>query len=371
MIQLVDEKISQEERADRMASLLVMLQTARVRMKPVGLFNGDTDENVSSRVPSLIESCLVHIILAPESRVFSDCWVAAGKLIDPELTDFDDLNKLLPTEQDIEEELQSEAPLTPCAGWFLQRLLEIACFIPNMSVENTQLINFDKRRFVYNCISNIVTMVPSSHGKDVSETGFAFLLGFRTQQLDLKSIFKMAREHNEGIRIFKSHIADQLKLLRLEHAKRSLLLKQEAERLKSSRTTLNNFDMISLNTVTNSNQSIKRMPDFIRTGGKPQSAPSQSTHNSMMAQQHYASSSRASVASSSSGGSSSRFKLPGFFKSSNKFSFNHQHQSQQQPQEIVRVRKANELPSGESYVTTKNNKPVLAVNLKNYRRLDL
>ena len=51
--------------------------------------------------------------------------------------------------------------LCPCPGWFISRLLEISQFVPNMSITNSKLINFDKRRFVNNIISNILDLIPN------------------------------------------------------------------------------------------------------------------------------------------------------------------------------------------------------------------
>ena len=58
--------------------------------------------------------------------------------------------------------------LTPCVGWMIERMMEIVCYVPNMSVENPSLINFDKRRYIYNLITNITDMKISIDGGELS-----------------------------------------------------------------------------------------------------------------------------------------------------------------------------------------------------------
>ncbi len=236
-IQICDPALAQEDRIEVMATVLKILSISRTSMEDLNLFKpSDTDEesSISPRVPSLIESCLSNILVSPESRAFGADWVSAAKLVDPEkssFTSFETIDDLIPDIGSISSETLDCDPLTPCPGWIMQCLLSVTCFIPNMYVKNTNLVNFDKDRFAYNCVVNSVTMVPKSTSRLNANSKFEFLLHFAVQPLDLKAIFESARieDNSSGqgsLELFSSYIKEQRKLLSLEATKKRLFLRQ-------------------------------------------------------------------------------------------------------------------------------------------------
>lgn len=165
-LQISDTNISRDIRTSRMISILQVLAISRLRNGSVDLFNGsekleDSDiGKVSPHVPSFIETAITQAIVSPESRSFSKSWIYSALTLNSSSTadNWDDLVQLLPKFEIEHLNKSLKGALTPCVGWFVERLLEISCFVPNMSIENSKLINFDKRRFTYNCITNIVDM---------------------------------------------------------------------------------------------------------------------------------------------------------------------------------------------------------------------
>ncbi|GMF61599.1 unnamed protein product [[Candida] boidinii] len=168
-----------------------------------------------------------------------------------------------------------KSSLTPCVGWVIERLLEVACYIPNMSVENTSLINFDKRRFAYNCICNITDMVALSSMDEIFETpeseediegevivksttpSFEFLFGLKMQPIDMKQALEYAAKENNETDLdltdnilFKQHIEEQYMILKLEHSKKTLLSKQEAELISNSKFSNNDNRTSSITSRT-------------------------------------------------------------------------------------------------------------------------
>ncbi|CCH41556.1 GTPase-activating protein [Wickerhamomyces ciferrii] len=163
-LQIADPSITRDVRTSRMIAILQILSVSRLRMGSVDLFNSfeKVEENdlgkISPHVPSFIETAITQAIVSPESRAFSRSWIYSASTLNSNVDSWDDLTQLLPNfdVEDLDNNLKGG--LTPCVGWFIERLMEISCFVPNMSIENSKLINFDKRRFTYNCITNIVDM---------------------------------------------------------------------------------------------------------------------------------------------------------------------------------------------------------------------
>ncbi|KAH3663332.1 hypothetical protein OGAPHI_005322 [Ogataea philodendri] len=278
--QILDPGLQESDREDRM----------RVATKLLGI----TSSKENPRVPGMLESCLVDVILSPESRTFAHIW-----------------KKIAQTESlDSVEQLVPELPglkVLPCPGWLAERLLEIACFIPNKSVENTNLINFDKRRFAYNCISNTLDNVPDSESSPL-ETPFGFLFECSCMLPTLAELCPSTEP------IFSRQLEQQKQLLAIEASRRRLLVKQTQ----------------SWTAPRETHRDHRR--DSVRVS---RSVP---------------------IRPSSSSSSSSKFKLGGLLKS-RPFSVNMGHGE--------RISGVDELGVADDFIDSKQ-RPVVAVNLKEY-----
>lgn len=249
--QLTDPLISKETRCERMQSILMIISTSRLKMSSLDLFNSEEiDSDVSPHVPSLVETAAVHAVTSPQSRAFTHCWVSASSKLKGSSVTEDSLEALLPSTRDFSSSITRFQPLAPCAGWFIERLIEIACYIPNMSVENTNLINFDKRRFVYNCVTNIMDLCREYHEVGVSTTdslnkcSLFFLLTLKEVAADLRQIKEEANRENKdhsrehGIKqcaLFSDALNLQGKILKSELAKKNFLSSQEQHHQALSR----------------------------------------------------------------------------------------------------------------------------------------
>lgn len=232
--QIIDSSITLEDRVIRMQTLLKIIQICRIKMRNVELFQEDTDKSSSSPyVPSFIESVIVNTIMLPESRFYSHAWKLAVNMNEGENVSLDNLELMLPklTEYQINS-IQNSGSLSICPGWIVGRIVEIACFVPNMDVENTLLVNFDKNRFIHHCILKICGLQHKLK-KNISpySTRFSFLFEYDGIIPDLKSIYNHSSEERSKQKltkcsIFKSHIEEQVQLLKLEERKRNLLIKQ-------------------------------------------------------------------------------------------------------------------------------------------------
>ncbi|CAG8478191.1 13821_t:CDS:10 [Ambispora leptoticha] len=110
--EITSTHIDFQSRAKRIDSLLNMISLSRKRM-------------TRRSVPSFVESAIVGGLISPESRLFIRAWLEV-------------------------------ANQRNCSLETLEPMLEICCNIPDMSFESDKLINFDKRRYVYNLIQIFV-----------------------------------------------------------------------------------------------------------------------------------------------------------------------------------------------------------------------
>jgi hypothetical protein len=182
--QVCDPNVSKDERIARMCTILKSLGIMKFRMKEVDLFPNDDTSNddeavspgISTNVPGFLESAYIAAVLRPESRMFANSWIQAAKEINRQFGagtftsgPVNSVEPFIPTITNEQLQLEiSHKPLTPCIGWVVERLLEIVCYVPNMSVENPSLINFDKRRYVYNFLTNISYMKAFSEGVEAA-----------------------------------------------------------------------------------------------------------------------------------------------------------------------------------------------------------
>ncbi|CAG8452597.1 269_t:CDS:10 [Ambispora gerdemannii] len=140
MHEVTSTQIDFLSRVKRIDSLLNMISLSRKRMAKMDIYPKDEttshhyqyESNESRRsVPSFVESAIVGGLISPECRLFTRAWL----------------------EISIQRNCSLET-LEPLLHH--SRMLEICCNIPDMSFESDKLINFDKRRYVYNLIQIFV-----------------------------------------------------------------------------------------------------------------------------------------------------------------------------------------------------------------------
>lgn len=174
-VEISDTAKNPDSRLQACAVILQILNYVRWKNSTLDLFEEEGDSTpkfVSPHIPSFIETSISDAIVSPEARYYEHSWRAAHSLLSYKENDYlpsicrvldniDDKHLRAFVEND---SIYMARPknLCPCTGWLILRLIEIAQCVPNMSTMNSKLINFDKRRFVSNIISNIVDLVPVS-----------------------------------------------------------------------------------------------------------------------------------------------------------------------------------------------------------------
>lgn len=153
--------ISARQRQQRMLKMIEAIGVARSRMSNV-IYGGQTEPLSIMTDPSLasfVERVLASAIVAPESRYFSASWqaVAAGRQ-----KSTDTLVGLLRTDMPL-----TDATATLDIAWLNERLLEIATQVDSLYDEF--LINFSKRRWMFNTVRNASDIRPSQSNAGSSD----------------------------------------------------------------------------------------------------------------------------------------------------------------------------------------------------------
>lgn len=353
LIQIIDVNCSIDDRIERMGSILEILQICRELMKNVSINNN----NESHFIPSFIESIIINTILLPSSRFFSKCWIKATQKVkdDDFATEFPSISDMLPN---IELNDDYNIKLNICPGWILGRIVEIACFVPNMDVSNTNLINFDKNRFLYNFIFQIDEIEKGEFG----ESNFQFLYKLKPINVDFKSVYNHAINEGKQLniegQIFVDCVKEQFGFMKLEKMKRDLL-EMQLESIEPDNSTIVNetsdelsVDSLSISKSLNSNAS--SIIQNIKTGKKESTTVAVNRNQkAIKTKSQLQSQSHSQSQSQPSSQQGNKFKL-GFFK--NKLSFG---------QQSVERRSVNidELPPADTVFESKP-KPYMVLLLK-------
>lgn len=172
--EIASAKIDMPRRVNRIQSFLSMIVHSRKLMERFELYgsaNGLIDKNNQGGgegkavVPSFVESAIVAALVSPEARSYIRAWleVAAERG-----TTLESLASLLrsPTGSLVAQQNQLTAQrdsdtgitLVPSLGWLFERMLELACFVPDGIMSDTgspqRLVHFDKQRNVFDLVQS-------------------------------------------------------------------------------------------------------------------------------------------------------------------------------------------------------------------------
>ncbi|KAF8248742.1 hypothetical protein K440DRAFT_583210 [Wilcoxina mikolae CBS 423.85] len=207
--QVAEPKIGAEIRSQRIATLLKSLTICHQRMSGMDLHE-NTDSGVSRHVPSFVGNAIATALVRPESRIFSHAWQLGAKLACGSVSSYETLEQVIP--HTVPGVIPSR-PLTTSVGWMIERLLEIVCHVPNMVVENNRLINFDKRRYVYNFINNFTNERVYRAGDRCQLNCF---IPRTAETYDIRTLREVANKENQ---ISRHRAKIFWKLLNQEHEK--------------------------------------------------------------------------------------------------------------------------------------------------------
>ncbi|CAI2172046.1 18714_t:CDS:2 [Funneliformis geosporum] len=199
--EIAQTSIECEKRGKRIAKLLDMILLSRKRMEKLDIYPKDEtakqDYEFKRGVPSFVESSIVSGLISPECRLFTRAWndVAISRK-----GGLDSLDTLLQIDLlKLVDDLHPNFALVPCVGWLFERMLEICCNVPDMSFESEKLINYDKRRYVYNLTQIFVRLQHElkerSHERKPS-VDVGFLMKTNSHIIASKSDFRFIKDYS-------------------------------------------------------------------------------------------------------------------------------------------------------------------------------
>ncbi|KAI8606141.1 hypothetical protein EDD21DRAFT_361790 [Dissophora ornata] len=163
--QIASPSITYDVRLDRVQKMLDIILLSRQLMSR---FGDDSAKSTPSRtsepqpqplprtgVPSFVEKAIVSALTSPESRAYTRVWL---ELSSCQRGSVETLEDVLASRREREVVPQGAAvsiadlKLVPGIGWLIERMLETCCYVRDMSYESPQLINFDKRQYVYDLV---------------------------------------------------------------------------------------------------------------------------------------------------------------------------------------------------------------------------
>lgn len=192
--QVADPFINREGRIARMMSVMKMLGITRARMNLLTIVPRDDDFESFSRssqdgfgsslgnlsisgaanitsashgmtphIPGFVEQSIMSAIVRPESRMFSNAWIEAGRelaRIYRGISATDNTTEVFIPAIDpaMLRHGRSMRPAVPCPGWIMERMIELCGCVPNTCANQNKHINFDKRRFVYGFLSQVIDL---------------------------------------------------------------------------------------------------------------------------------------------------------------------------------------------------------------------
>ena len=256
-VEITNPKINIEQRNNICAVLIQMLNFSRTKNATLDLFESVDvidPHALSAHIPSFIETAISNVIISPESRLFEQSWKLAYSLLSDGKEPYNgNLKSICHILDGIDKKHMKAfisldnvfdtkvSTLTPCPGWFISRLLEISQFVPNMSISNTRLINFDKRRFVHNIIANISVLIPADLKKLTNKCGYVLMNDFAdTDSTFRKTCKELAISEARVTKyqecgVFNDILVSEVDKIKREQVKLDSLKTQEKDAIQSNK----------------------------------------------------------------------------------------------------------------------------------------
>ncbi|CAE6480833.1 unnamed protein product [Rhizoctonia solani] len=186
LINIVTPRLGVQARQERIELFLRTIEVCRLR-------TADSPSSQDIRQPSIrtfTETALGAALCSPESRLFTKAWQEVGAARGASI---ESLSSLLSVRR--VEKIRSPRRMTADMGWLIECLLELSC-LPDKSCEGSsgvELLNFDKRRYLFNLMSNVPNLQPLRKQQLRSNTHRADVDRMTNMQREVSELFYEAR----------------------------------------------------------------------------------------------------------------------------------------------------------------------------------
>lgn len=150
IMNIVTPRLGVQVRQERIELFLQTIEVCRLR-------TADSQDIHFPSIRTFTETALGAALCSPESRLFTRAWQDVGAARGASI---ESLSSLLSVRR--VEQLRLSRKMTADMGWVIECLLELLC-LPDKSSEGgsgVELINFDKRRYLFNLMSNVPSLQP-------------------------------------------------------------------------------------------------------------------------------------------------------------------------------------------------------------------
>lgn len=221
VMQLCDPMLPLDARVHKMQIFLKLIAICGINMSSLDIKVSSEALVTTQIVPSFIATSISAGLINPHSRQFAFAWHIVGQ--NAGTSDASgSLSSLMPKVTVDEPHI----PLVPCLAWLCDRMLEVACYVPDRVIERPGLLNFDKRRYILNLLSNLDLVSCAGHGGSVLDevdNPFLFVLAKSSPEFDIKSSKSVAHRENQLARNVRiSRAFSQIVSLEHEKARRDI-----------------------------------------------------------------------------------------------------------------------------------------------------
>ncbi|KAG8691032.1 rho GTPase-activating protein [Ceratobasidium sp. 423] len=205
LMNIIAPRLGVQVRQERIELFLRTIEVCRLRTA-----DSPSSQDIRSqdiRQPSIrtfTETALGAALCSPESRLFTKAWQEVGAARGASI---ESLSSLLSVRR--VEKIRSPRRMTADMGWLIECLLELSC-LPDKSSEGgsgVELLNFDKRRYLFNLMSNVPNLQPLRKQQLRSNTHRADVDRMTNMQREVSDLYYEARVIKEEAHRENTHTA--------------------------------------------------------------------------------------------------------------------------------------------------------------------
>ncbi|CAE7194218.1 unnamed protein product [Rhizoctonia solani] len=200
LVNIITPRLGVQVRQERIELFLRTIEVCRLRTAD----SPSSQDICQPSIRTFTETALGAALCSPESRLFTKAWQEVGAARGASIESFSSLLSVRRVEK-----IRSPRRMTADMGWLIECLLELSC-LPDKSSEGgsgVELLNFDKRRYLFNLMSNVPNLQPLRKQQLRSNTHRADVDRMTNMQRELSELYYEARVIKEEAYKENAHTA--------------------------------------------------------------------------------------------------------------------------------------------------------------------
>lgn len=216
--EISSSKIDLKTRVMRIEKFLRIVLLSKICNEKMALFPElRGSESTKKRVPGFVEYAIASALVSPEVRLFSKAWNdIATKYGQSDLDSLETLLDKMQSTNPVEGSTSLTAPsssyqaeksaiVVPSLGWILERVVEICFSVPDIIDKKENMINFDKKRYLYHFLELVINAQADINEKEKHYTkdkclNLSFFVSPNPTKMNWEGLKEYAsRENKRGI----------------------------------------------------------------------------------------------------------------------------------------------------------------------------